>query len=129
MRYLVLSLIVWVFAALPAAAQSPTPESQSGYDFTPYNFTAGSQISSRVSNLVSSTPFMETAGKAATTTWAMVDATGFVGIFVVLLIGLKVIWWMYGNVTASEPPTAKLSDVSDDIAYIRRSNPFRRSKK
>ncbi len=131
MRYLVLSLIMWVLAASVAQAQSPTPTpAPSGYTFAGYDFESGStvDISDRL-NVFNQPAFINPTGSTAVTMWNMVNATNAIGIFVILLLGLRVVWWIYGKVTASEPPTAKLSDVSDDIAYIRRSNPFRRSRK
>lgn len=113
MRYLVLSLILMLLQPWPALAQEPTPTvpADTGYDFQQYDFESVNTIDLSDKLAVFSAPqFINPMGSTAITIWGMINVSNVMSIFVVLLLGLAVVWWVYGRIMDTSPPTAKSSD-------------------
>ena len=117
MRYVVLSLFLMMLLPLPALAQEPTPTAptDTGYTFQPYDFENGNTVDISDELAVFMEPqFIDPMGSTAITVWGMIDAADVMGIFIVLLLGLAVVWWMYSWVINGKTKTNRDS-----------SNPFR----
>lgn len=58
-------------------------------------------------------PFINSVGSTALTVFSMLDALSFLGILVVLLLSIKILWWLYGFVT--EQPVNESFNMSDTL--------------
>jgi len=108
MRYLVIPLILMMLLPLPALAQQPTPTvpTDTGYTFEPYDFENGNTVDISGELAVFMEPqFIDPMGSTAITVWGMIDAADVMGIFIVLLLGLAVVWWVYSWVINGKAQT------------------------
>jgi hypothetical protein len=58
-------------------------------------------------------PFVNSVGSTAVTVFSMLDALSFLAILVVLLLAIRVVWWLYGFVTGF--PTVETLDISGGL--------------
>jgi len=117
MRYLVLSLFLLVLLPATATAQEPKPTvpADTGYTFTPYNFEMENTVDiSDNLNVFMHPSFVNPMGSTAITVWSMVNAADVISVFVILLLGLAVVWWVYDRVMSGKQRSNRDS-----------SNPFR----
>ena len=93
--------------------------------FTPYPLVTSTH---QIIPDFTSVPFVNALGSTALTLFSMLDAFSILGIIVVILLAMKVIWWLYGFIT-DKPVEESVIDVTGAVEIVTSSrsgrNPYK----
>ena len=110
MKAILIALLLTVTLPAVALAQGPGPTPETPYNFEPIEIPdAPFHVPVDIANV----DFINDVGSYALTVFTLLDKYNVLGIFVVIMVGLSVLWWLYSFVT--DKPVSNYLDLTGAV--------------